>query len=688
MDRPFRYRIPEDLIAYISLGSVVKVPFGKGNSVRTGYVIGLADSPNYDITKIKDIAEVDDAAVSVESKLIQLAAWMRHTYGSTMITALKTVMPVKEKVGERKAKIDIREHIPEFRPIEKLEMRQQEVVDTFVRDLDDLGSPITYMLHGVTGSGKTEVYIKMAEEVINRGQDVIVLVPEIALTYQTVARFSSYFQDSISILNSQLSKGEKYREFMKAREGRTHIMIGPRSALFAPFQNLGLIIIDEEHDTAYKSEKTPKYHAREVAIERARLEGAKVVLGSATPSIGSYYKAKQGEYKLLEMTERVNGAVLPEVELVDLRAELKQGNRNILSRALYSRMREAFDKGEQAMVFLNRRGYNSFVSCRSCGEVIKCPNCDVSLSLHGRAKLMCHYCGHVEYMPDNCPSCHSNLIGGCGAGTEMLEEAIQKFFPDIKTLRMDGDTTAQKGSHGEIIKKFREGQADCLIGTQMIVKGHDFPKVTVVGNILADIGLFDADFESAERTFDLMVQAAGRAGRGNLKGHVVIQTYQPEHYALETAATQDYKAFYEYEMSYRKLLRYPPVSELLMIMVSSENEGYAIAFSQNIANGVRDYLKELEKSIAAGMDSVPPMKLGADASEVPAIFDLIGPAEASIYRIKNIYRRVIYIKADNVSILERAMEKSDSIVNEMLEVRGIPSSVIEVQYDLNPMRIV
>lgn len=682
VDRPFRYRIPEELLESIAVGSVVKVPFGKGDRIRTGYVIGLADEPNYDIDKIKNIQEVSKGAISIESKLIRLAAWMKERYGCTMISALMTVMPVKEKVRERKTEIDIKDSIPEFQPVEALEPQQEKVVNDFINDISQVDisktpkwDKTTYLLHGVTGSGKTEVYIKMAEEILSRGQDVIVLVPEIALTYQTVARFSSYFQDNISILNSQLSKGEKYREFMKALSGETHIMIGPRSALFAPFQNLGLIIIDEEHDTAYKSEKTPKYHAREVAIKRAELEGAKVILGTATPSIESYYKAKQGEYKLYSLLTRVKGSVLPEVEIVDMREELRAGNRSIISQSLYNKLSTAFSRGEQAMVFINRRGYKTFVSCRDCGEVIKCPNCDVSLSEHkamrpgGEGYLMCHYCGHTEPVPNVCPKCKSKLIGGLGIGTETVEETIRNLFPDIKTLRMDRDTTTKKGSHGAIIKKFREGKADCLIGTQMIVKGHDFPKVTVVGNILADLSLFDTDFESAERTFDLLTQAAGRAGRDELAGQVVIQTYQPEHYAISSAASQDYESFYEFEVSYRELLHYPPMYHLLGICVSSADENLCIDMSEKVAGSIKS-LREAQKREALGTK-----------------LDIVGPTEAYIYRINNVFRRVIYIKSEEYDILTKAANLADSVFSELQQNLELRKDCIEIQYDFNPMHI-
>ncbi|SNU07102.1 replication restart DNA helicase PriA [Lachnospiraceae bacterium] len=695
VDRPFRYKIPEGLIGQVQVGTAVKVPFGNGNRVRNGYVVALADEANWDIDKIKEIQEVSENSLSVEGKLIKLAEWMKQTYGGTMINSLKTVMPVKEKVRERKGIVDTRDLIPEFTPIETLEEAQQRVVDGFISDLDvpmageasdspessgEAGhqSDHVYLLHGVTGSGKTEVYIRMAEEVIKRGKDVIVLVPEIALTYQTVARFSSYFQDSIAILNSQLSKGEKYREFVKAREGKTHIMIGPRSALFAPFPNLGLIIIDEEHDISYKSETTPKYHAREVAIERARLEGAKVILGSATPSVESYYKAEQSEYKLMSLTDRVKGAALPDIKIVDLREELKQGNRSIISKALYEDLENAFGRGEQAMLFINRRGYNSFVSCRSCGEVIKCPNCDVSLSLHGGAKLMCHYCGHTESMPDRCPKCKSNMIGGYGVGTEKLEQEVKKLFPNIRTLRMDRDTTQKKGAHGEIIRSFREHEADCLIGTQMIVKGHDFPKVTVVGNILADLSLFDSDFESSERTFDLLVQAAGRAGRADLPGNVVIQTYQPEHYAILSAKSQDYKAFYDYEISYRRLLHYPPIVQLLAIIISSDEESSLNEVSKVIADYVKNDLMEPVLPDISGSNEMP-HKAGT--------LDIVGPTEASIYRINNIYRKVIYIKSEDNDRLVYISQKCDERFAKAAASIS-DKTVIEIQYDFNPMRII
>ena len=654
VDKTFEYKIPEELSEQVQVGSVVKVPFGQGNRTRQGYVIAVKDSSKWDPDKMKSILQIDEKAVMVEGKLIRLAEWMRGTYGGTMIAALRTVMPVKEKVAGRKSRIDVMDEVPEFAPVGELTDEQTEVVGTFERDFD-AGVRDRYLLHGITGSGKTEVYIRLAEKVIKSGSSVIVLIPEIALTYQTVARFKTVFGNRISILNSRLSKGEKFREFERARSGETDIIIGPRSALFTPFEKLGLIIIDEEHDGSYKSETTPKYHAREVAMERARIEGAAVVLGSATPSVVSYHMAEQGKLRKLTLKARATGGSLAEVSVVDMRDELHQGNRSIISGKLYERLRTAFEAGEQAMLFINRRGFNSFVSCRECGEVIRCPRCDVSLSLHGTSKLMCHYCGHTEVMPKACPKCSSKLIGGYGTGTEKVEAEVKRLFPNIRTLRMDKDTTQKKDSHGKIIDAFRRHEADCLIGTQMIVKGHDFGNVTVVGAVLADLGLFDSDYESAERTFDLLTQAAGRAGRAEKKGYVVIQTYQPEHYSIITASQQDFEGFYQYEMAYRRMLHFPPVYELLGVLIASHDEGRVIELAESLAQELK------ERFGGAGTD-------------------IIGPAEAVIYRIDEVYRKTIYIKSEDTDVI--------TAITDYIQNRTVGLENIEVQTDLNPLRIV
>ena len=653
VDRTFSYRIPEALSEEVSVGSVVYIPFGSGNKRRKGYVIQITETTPWDDSKVKDIEGLVSRDLPIESRLLQLASWIRKQYGCTMIQAINAVTPVKSKVKTVKSRIDVKAFEPEFLPISQLNQEQRDAYEQFAEDFQQ-GIRKTYLLYGVTGSGKTEVYLRMARKVIELGKQVIVLVPEIALTYQTVARFRTAFRDRIVILHSGLSRGEKYREYEQAAEGGADIVIGPRSALFTPFPDTGLIIIDEEHDGAYKCDTTPKYHARDVALERARLDQASVILGSATPAVESYKAAEEGQYTLLKLSERAAGQALPEVELVDMRTELRNGNRSILSGTLYKRMEEAFRKKEQVMLFLNRRGMSNFVSCRSCGESIRCPRCDVSLSLHGTDTLMCHYCGHTERMKQECPTCHSKLIGGFGIGTEKVEGEIRRLFPGIRTLRMDRDTTQTKGAHGAILKTFQEGQADCLIGTQMIVKGHDFPKVTVVGILMADMGLFGSDFRSGERTFDLITQAAGRAGRGDLKGYVVIQTYKPEHYVIQTAAKQDYLQFYTFELAYRKLLSYPPVMHMLGMLIASPDEKAV----KEIADRIAEKLKTEEEIV------------------------ITGPTHAVIYRINEVYRMSIYIRSRSRERLTAIPELLKPLQDMAYEERGV-----EISYDMSPMYI-
>ena len=654
VDRTFSYRIPKELEEEVTVGTPVMIPFGQSTRPRKGYVISVSETTPWEESKVKSISRVSVGRLPVESRMIKLAAWMREKYGCTMISALNAVMPVKEKVRRTAQRIDVRRFEPEFLPVEALNEDQKKAFGTFAEDWDQ-GQRNTYLLHGVTGSGKTEVYLRMAKKVIEEGRSVIVLVPEIALTYQTVARFRTAFHDRIAILHSGLSRGEKYREFQQVQEGAVDIMIGPRSALFAPFSNLGLIIIDEEHDGAYKSDTTPKYHAREVAVERSRLEDAAVVLGSATPAVESYRAAEEGEYRLLTLPNRAEQQELAEVDVIDLREELRAGNRNILSRKLYTEMQEAFGRGEQVMLFLNRRGMSSFVSCRSCGEAIRCPKCDVTLALHGKDTLLCHYCGHTEKMKTECPACGSKLIGGYGIGTERVEQEMHRLFPDVSTIRMDRDTTQKKGAHGELLQAFHDGRAQCLIGTQMIVKGHDFPKVTVVGILLADLGFFDSDFRSGERCFALLTQAAGRAGRGDRPGHVVIQTYKPEHYVIQTAKEQDYLQFYSYEMAYRRLLGYPPVNHMLGILITAREEKEA----EDAAVKLAELIKGSEGIVVTG------------------------PGPAYISRMNDIFRRVIYVRAAEEAMLSDIPLRLKSTTDELYETCGV-----EVYYDFDPLHII
>ena len=482
-----------------------------------------------------------------------------------------------------------------------------------------------------------------------------IFIPEIALTYQTVMRFYRRFGDRVSIMNSRLSAGERYDQMMRAKDGKVDVMIGPRSALFTPFPDLGLIVIDEEHEPTYKSEQTPRYHARETAVRRAQTEGAGVVLGSATPSMEAMYRARKGEYVLFEMKSRSGMQQLADVYTVDLREELKSGNRSILSRKLAELMRDRLEKKEQIMLFLNRRGYSGFLSCRECGHVIKCPHCNVSLSVHRDGKMRCHYCGYTRPKAGECPECRSRHIGEFRAGTQQIEDIVKETFPEARVLRMDMDTTRQKDAHEKILSAFANEEADILVGTQMIVKGHDFPNVTLVGVLAADMSLYTDDYRSGERTFQLLTKAAGRAGRGERKGEAVIQTYSPDHYAVVTAAAQDYEAFYEEEICYRELMGYPPVENLLAVFVSCEDE-------ELLEKGCH-YLKEYILRVKG--------KSGAD---------VIGPASPGIDKIKDVYRRVIYVKAADYGALVVIKDR----VEQYIEINS-GFNKMRIQFDFNPL---
>ncbi len=723
VDRPFQYKIPDALQGKLEPGMCVQVPFGQGNRLRQGYVVEVTEKAQFPDEKMKQVEGILTGSLPVEADAIRLAVWMRQTYGSTMIAALRTVLPVKQSVkAKEKKKIRrlftreettavlgeaIRKHQgararllselihEEILPYElvvgklnvsastlrsleaqgvikvesenyyrnpvKLETareagltlsKEQEAVREEVLSDYDKGIRKTYLIHGITGSGKTEVYLSLIEGMIKRKKQCIVLIPEIALTYQTLLRFYKRFGDRVSVMNSTLSAGEKYDQCQRARNGDLDVIIGPRSALFVPFPDLGLIVMDEEHEGSYKSEAMPKYHARETAQYLAKMKGASLVLGSATPSLEAYYRAKEGRYRLFTLSSRLTGGKLAPVSVVDLRKELREGNRSIFSRKLKELMEDRLSRKEQIMLFLNRRGYAGFISCRSCGHVMKCPHCDVSLSRHAGGKLVCHYCGYETRDVEKCPSCGSPYILGFKAGTQQIEQQLYQYFPGIRVLRMDGDTTRQKDSYEKILSAFSEGEADVLLGTQMIVKGHDFPNVTLVGVLAADLSLNDSDYRSGERTFQLLTQAAGRAGRGSKPGEAVIQTYRPDHYSIVRAAQQDYAAFYEEEILYREIGAYPPVGHMLAILVTSGIEQRA----QGLAGKISQIAKSGEQKI-----------------------QVIGPAKAFIGKINDIYRFVVYCKSGDENALTRIrdlIEKSISSMELKYET---------VQFDFDPM---
>ena len=724
LDRTFCYRIPESFGNPDALiGTEVIVPFGRGNRETKAVVVEVKEDTDIDKSLLKDILRKSETGVQIEGKLIKLAYWLKSNYGGTVNEALRSVLqaPRKiERIKERtvsllkgreeaedilreferkkytvKAKIlrraiesdfnyerfikeekaassafnsltkdgiiEIKEELLYRKPVktgeknsDKIELNaeQKGAVDKVVDDYRK-GIYGRYLLFGITGSGKTEVYMEIMEEVISRGKQVIFLIPEIALSFQMVERLSARFGERISIMNSRMSQGERYDQYLRAKYGDIDIIVGPRSALFTPFNNLGLIIVDEEHEGSYKSSKTPRYHAREVALYRAKEEGAAIILGSATPSLEAVKLASDKEIEVLMLSSRPAGAIPPEIEITDLREELKAGNKSIISRRLSELIKDRLTKGEQTILFINRRGYAGFISCRSCGEAIKCPHCDVSLTFHRPDRLVCHYCGYEEKMPDKCPKCASPYIGTFGLGTEKVEEIVKKDFPNARVLRMDGDTTTGKNGHEAILESFKNGEADILIGTQMIVKGHDFEKVSLVGILAADLSLFLGDFRAAETTYELLVQAAGRAGRGRYRGKVVIQTYNPDHYVIQAAATGNYKDFYSKEIRYRKLGEYPPETHLLAVILFAAKAEEVSRGAENLAGFLTEKKSES--------------------------FVVNGPVWAAIPKLRDIYRKIIYLKSPDRDELVRLKNLLEDYVKKSSDF-----SKVSVQFDFEP----
>ena len=522
----------------------------------------------------------------------------------------------------------------------------------------------TLLLRGITGSGKTEVYMKAAEEVLRLDKQVIVLVPEISLTPQTVGRFKGRFGDRVAILHSRLSLGERYDEWRRIRGNEVSIVVGARSAVFAPLERLGLIILDEVHEDSYKSEVRPRYHAREVAAKRCELDQAVLLLGSATPALEDFHKARLGQYELLEMNCRADSQPLPPVETIDMRRELELGNRSMFSNDLYRALNLTLNRGEQSILLINRRGYAQFVSCRSCGHVIKCTHCDVSLTYHAKGKaLKCHYCGYQEAYPKTCPSCSSKYIKHFGLGTQKVEEELSQLFPSARILRMDLDTTSRKGAHHRILDSFGRKEYDILLGTQMVAKGLDFPNVTLVGVLAADAGLHLPDYRSSEKTFQLITQVAGRAGRGSRPGRVIVQSYQPEHYAIQFASYHDYLGFFDKELEIRKQFQYPPFSHIIRILITGEQEKELVQFTKNV-------VKWIEEKVAKN----PVLKAG--------LVDL-GAYEAPIQRINNRYRWQVLIRIHKGPLARNAWHSLSDTLN-----REFYREDLTVTLDFNPLSLI
>lgn len=621
-DQLYTYGVKDDA----KIGSKVYVPFARSRNLREAYVVETDEHSGDGLGKrLRYIEKVDDD-VSLSEEMIRTALWMKKRYICRLIDAVNCFTPVGEKARRGQRKNPFAEEKGEPSSVKELTLQQAQILQR-IGEAAKAKKHRRFLLHGVTGSGKTEIYIRAAQQVLEQGRNVIVLVPEIALTGQIIDRFIGRFgSGKVAVLHSKLSLGERYDQWKKVRDGCDgdgQIVIGARSAVFAPLENIGLIVIDEEHETTYKSDHTPKYDTIEVALKRVQDKDNNgiLLLGSATPSVVSYQRAQEGIYELLELTERYNKVVLPEVSIVDMREELKRGNRSIISSELCSKMKDTLEAGRQVILFLNRRGYSTFVSCRECGYVARCPGCGLSLTYHkAGGQAVCHYCGYHEPAPNKCPECGSKYIRYFGSGTEKLEEAVSDLFPEYAAERLDLDTVKRKGELTRKLKAFRSGKTQILIGTQIIAKGLDFRNVGLSGIVSADVSLNIPDFRSPERTFQLITQAAGRAGRGDSQGHVVIQTYSPEHYAVAFASQHDYKGFFETEKQLRAYMGYPPYSDLFQIVFTAKRENAA-------KDGAESWYKRIRGRMAR--------------EDQEMVFP---PQQAYLGKIKDIYRYSMLIK--------------------------------------------
>jgi len=708
VDRAFDYEIPFEFIDRADIGMRVKVPFGPKNKLTDGYIIDISQSTEVEDEKIKQIALFPDKFPAFTGEMLETAMWMKERYMTTLSQCLRAMLPAGIDQKNEESFIRLCENHPHH-DSQKLSPKQEEVlkyvslctkaklsaiakackisyspVETLIKKgfLEKISadtehffidysryekdaSPILtdeqlaacekilgnnesrpFLLFGITGSGKTEVYLKIIEETLISGKQAIVLVPEISLTPLTVKRFVSRFGSRAVVYHSKMSAGERYEAWKKAMSGEAGIMIGPRSAVFAPFKNLGAIIIDEEHEGTYRSEFTPKYSACEVAEKRCALTGARLVLGSATPSVESMKKAVDGEYCLVKIENRIGNGKIPSSEIIDMRLELEKGNRSVFSFRLQEEIKNALEQKKQVMLFLNRRGYSTFVSCRKCGYVMTCSNCSVAYKYHiGSNALICHYCGKTIPVPKTCPNCGSKYIKFFGAGTQKIEEEARKLFPTAGVLRMDADTPQKKGSLEKILSEFESGKADILIGTQMIAKGHDFKNVSLVGIMAADISLNSGDYRGNENTFQLITQAAGRAGRADGEGKVIIQTYQSENPVILLAAKQDYMSFFEQETAFRRSVHYPPYGYIFTFLFTGRDEKNVI---ENICL-FSDISKENK----------------------PEQIKILGPSQAYISKIKNEYRYRLILKATDENSLRDFVKKAMSVYNESKKKTGV-----------------
>lgn len=714
IDRPFTYKVPEEFNNEIKIGQIVKVPFGKGNKTSEGFILNLKNDDNIKF-KTKNIAAILVKDPVIDEDDINLIEFLREKTLCKYIDAFRLLIPVgimkgakakKKKVivlknedlsniknpdgykkiveffktnsGKYTKSELINEHsISQYKlnklienevlSIEEesvfryndrvynkdsaktLTIEQENIIREYINSDDKM-----FLLKGVTGSGKTEVYMKLVERVLLEGKSAIILVPEIALTPQMIERFKGRFGVNVALFHSKLSDGERFDEWFRVKEGKSKVIVGARSAIFLPAKNLGLIIIDEEHENTYKSEQNPKYQTKEVAEYLSELKGCKVILGSATPSIETYYRALTGEMKLLEINSRVDNKAMPPMKVIDMRNELKGGNKSLFSRELFIAIQERLKRKEQIILFLNRRGFSTFVSCRSCGYVFKCDECDISMTYHKNGLLICHYCGKTKREPRECPKCHSKYVKFFGAGTQRVEEEVKKYFNNAGILRMDVDTTRDKHSYERIYNTFKNGEADILIGTQMVSKGLDFKNVTLVGILAADMSINIPDYRAAERTFQIITQVAGRAGRGDKQGEVLIQAYTPQHYSLQYAVNYDYEGFYEKEFTVRAMMKYPPFGKLLLINGTSKKEDLLKNFMHKITMMIKPLVENC-------LD-----------------IEILGPIPCMISKVKENYRWQIVIKGEfdsyfSKNIKEILYDENKNVYND-----------IRISMDINP----
>lgn len=714
IDRPFTYKVPEEFNNEIKIGQIVKVPFGKGNKTSEGFILNLKNDDNIKF-KAKNIAAILVKDPVIDEDDINLIEFLREKTLCKYIDAFRLLIPVgimkgakakkkrvivlknedlsniknpdgykkiveffKTNSGKYTKSELINEHsISQYKlnklienevlSIEEesvfryndrvynkdsaktLTIEQENIIREYINSDDKM-----FLLKGVTGSGKTEVYMKLVERVLLEEKSAIILVPEIALTPQMIERFKGRFGVNVALFHSKLSDGERFDEWFRVKEGKAKVIVGARSAIFLPAKNLGLIIIDEEHENTYKSEQNPKYQTKEVAEYLSELKGCKVILGSATPSIETYYRALTGEMKLLELNSRVDNKAMPPMKVIDMRNELKGGNKSLFSRELFIAIQERLKRKEQIILFLNRRGFSTFVSCRSCGYVFKCDECDISMTYHKNGLLICHYCGKTKREPRECPKCHSKYVKFFGAGTQRVEEEVKKYFNNAGILRMDVDTTRDKHSYERIYNTFKNGEADILIGTQMVSKGLDFKNVTLVGILAADMSINIPDYRAAERTFQIITQVAGRAGRGDKQGEVLIQTYTPQHYSLQYAVNYDYEGFYEKEFTVRAMMKYPPFGKLLLINGTSKKEELLKNFMHKITMMIKPLVENC-------LD-----------------IEILGPIPCMISKVKENYRWQIVIKGEfdsyfSKNIKEILYDENKNVYND-----------IRISMDINP----